>query len=85
MKNYLTAKLFVIIALLICYSAVNAITIDEVYLVGDAAPYVWNNSVPAPLLQDVANSSIYTWMGALFAGELKISTDSYIETIKVLV
>lgn len=54
MKNYLTAKLFVIIALLICYSAVNAITIDEVYLVGDAAPYVWNNSVQAPLLQDVA-------------------------------
>lgn len=85
MKNNITAKLLVIIALLICYSAVYAITIDEVYLVGFAAPNIWNISVPELPVQNIADANIYTWMGALLTGEFKISTDSYIETIRVLV
>jgi len=45
-------------------------------LVGDATPAGWNIGTPEPMIQDSENPNLFTWEGALKAGEFKISTFS---------
>ncbi|MFA9391495.1 MAG: SusF/SusE family outer membrane protein [Prolixibacteraceae bacterium] len=47
---------------------------SNVYLVGDATPTGWNIAAPTPMIQDETNPKIFTWEGALLAGEFKFST-----------
>lgn len=46
----------------------------QLWLVGDATPVGWNISSPAPMTPDPTNPYIFTWEGAMTAGEFKIPT-----------
>jgi hypothetical protein len=85
LKNKLTTKLIVIIKLLRCYTAANALTVDVVHRVGNDARNVGNISFPALLVKDLSDAGMHTWIGDLLTGETKISTESFGETIRVLV
>ena len=46
----------------------------QLWLLGDATPTGWNIDNPTPMLPDAANPYIFTWQGAMTAGEFKIPT-----------
>ena len=45
----------------------------SLYVVGDGTPTGWNIATPEPMTNDAANPAIFTWTGALTAGEMKFS------------
>lgn len=47
---------------------------SALYLVGDAAPAGWDIASPTPMTVLENNPNVFTWSGALKAGEMKIST-----------
>ena len=44
----------------------------QLYLVGDASPAGWDINNPTPLVKDAGNPNIFTYTGALKAGEFKM-------------
>ena len=46
----------------------------QLWLVGDATPVGWNINSPAPMTADPTNPYLFTWQGAMTAGEFKIPT-----------
>ncbi|NEU08530.1 SusF/SusE family outer membrane protein [Flavihumibacter sp. R14] len=44
----------------------------QLWIVGDATPTGWNIDSPTPLVPDAANPYVFTYTGALAAGEFKI-------------
>ncbi|MDP1763956.1 MAG: SusF/SusE family outer membrane protein [Sediminibacterium sp.] len=48
----------------------------QLWLVGDATPVGWNITSPAPMTPDPVNPYIFTWQGAMTAGEFKIPTNT---------
>lgn len=46
----------------------------QLWLVGDATPVGWNINSPAPMTPDPSSPYIFTWQGAMTAGEFKIPT-----------
>jgi hypothetical protein len=47
---------------------------SQLWLVGDATPGGWSLDIATPLIRDAVNPFIFTYTGALVAGEFKIAT-----------
>lgn len=46
----------------------------QLWMIGDATPNGWNDAAPNPMTKDATNPYIFTYEGALNAGEFKIPT-----------
>ena len=74
MKKLFTLLSFLVVGIMTMTNAYALVGFSNLYMVGNATPSGWNIATPVAMIQDTNDPSVFTWVGPLVAGELKISS-----------